>query len=164
MPESKKKIEKVTVPQNEELDKAYKILTIDDDQWIIKLLARQLSIWGFKPIGAADAFEGIAQAIKHKPLLIILDLILPEVKGDALLKMFKKIDEISDIPVLILSGNLNKEIVGKTFKDGAFGYISKPFTSDILLEKIRESIKPEILSNLPNLQVLLKETNNNPVL
>jgi PleD family two-component response regulator len=163
MPESKKKIEKETFKQTEKSDTDYKILTIDDDQWIIKLLARQLSIWGFKPIGAADAFEGIAQALKHKPILIILDLLLPEVKGDALLKMFKKIDELCDIPVLILSGNLNKEIVGKTFKDGAFGYISKPFTSDILLEKIRETIKPEILSNMPNLQVLLKETNNNPI-
>ena len=161
MPSSKKNKEENTLPATDELDSGYKILTIDDDQWIIKLLARQLSIWGFKPIGASDAFEGMAQALRHKPLLIILDLILPEVKGDALLKMFKKIDEISDIPVLILSGNLNKEIVGKTFKDGAFGFITKPFTSEILLEKIRESIKPEILSNLPNLKVLLTETNVN---
>ncbi len=124
------------------------ILIIDDDNWIHRIISHYLNTWGFTPISAMDAVEGLAKAIQIKPILILLDIIMPEVKGDTLLKMLKAIDITSDIPVLILSGNLNIDILSTTFKKGAVGYIAKPFTQETLFAKIRECLNPEIIKKL----------------
>ncbi len=124
------------------------ILIIDDDNWIHRVIGHYLQSWGFTPISALDAIDGISKAIKIKPILILLDIVLPEIKGDVLLRMLKAIDITSEIPVLILSGNLNVDIVSNTFKSGALGYIAKPFTQETLFNKIKEAINPEIFQKL----------------
>lgn len=129
----------------------FKILIIDDDSWIHRIMGHYLQSWGFTPISAMDAFEGIALAIKHRPILIILDIVMPEVKGDSLLKMLKAIDLTTDIPVLILSGNLNMDILGSTFKKGAAGFIAKPFTQEILFDKMRDCLGPTVFTKLKNI-------------
>jgi len=133
-------------PEEHPVDK-FPVLIIDDDSWIHRIIGHYLQSWGFSPISAFDAIEGIALAIKHRPLVIFLDIIMPEVKGDTLLKMLKKIDLTVDIPVLILSGNLNVDILSSTYKKGAAGYIAKPFTQELLFEKLKECLGPAIFNN-----------------
>ncbi len=118
------------------------ILLIDDDKWIHRVVSHYLSNWGFHPISAFDPVEGVAMAIKERPRLILLDIVMPDIKGDVLLKLLKKIDLTSNIPIIILSGNLNIELLGATYKDGAMGFISKPIKEVILLKKIKEVLMP----------------------
>lgn len=126
----------------------YLILIIDDDKWIHRLLCRYLNSWGFATIDAYNPIEGIAMAIKHRPMLIFLDIIMLEVNGDILLKMLKAIEITSDIPVIMVSGNLNLEILASTFRDGASGFVSKPFDEEILLEKLNSCIGPATFNKI----------------
>ncbi len=121
------------------------VLVIDDDQWIQRVVTHHLKNWGFEPVSAYDAVEGIAMAVKIMPRFILLDIIMPEANGDLLLKMLKKIEYTSNIPVIILSGNLNVSVIGATYKNGAAGFISKPIKEIVLLRKIREILVPESL-------------------
>ncbi len=118
------------------------VLLIDDDKWIHRVICHYLREWGFNPLSAYDPIEGLAMAIKHRPALILLDIIMPEVKGDTILKMLKKIELTTEIPIIIISGNLNTDILGTTFKEGAAAYISKPIQQPVLLEKVKTAITP----------------------
>ena len=121
---------------------SYLILVIDDDKWIHRLLCRHLNSWGFATMNAYGPIKGIAMAIKNRPMLIFLDIVMPDVNGNILLKMLKAVDLTADIPVIMLSGNLNLEILANTFKDGASGFVSKPFDEEILIEKLNDCLGP----------------------
>lgn len=127
---------------------SYPILIIDDDRWIQRIFAQYLKSWGFDHIVATNPFEGLDLAIKKKPIMIFLDIIMPYVTGDITLKFLKGVEEVKDIPVVIISGNLNKEVLKTTYKDGATGFISKPFTKDILYSKIWEVVDPSIIKRM----------------
>lgn len=119
-------------------DSKPRILIIDDDVWMHKILKKYLLDIGFEVIGACNPVDGIAMAISNQPMLIFLDIIMPDIKGTVMLQMLKKIDITSKIPVVILSGNLSKEVLGNAFKNGAAGFISKPFDEEIIIEKLKE--------------------------
>ena len=124
------------------------IIIIDDDMWTHRIFSKYLSEWGFNPISANNAFEGLNLSLKHRPQLIFLDLILPEMSGELLLKIFKNLDATSDIPIVIISGNFNKELLGGTYKSGACGFISKPFSQKIIYEAMKKCLKPNVYENM----------------
>lgn len=126
----------------------YNILTIDDDKWIQRIFTQYLSTWGFTNISAYDPFSGLTEAIKHKPLMIFLDIHLPEVSGELLIKFLKKIEFTKNIPIIIISGNLNKDIIKSTYLAGASGFITKPFNQETLFAKIKEVLNPAIMNRL----------------
>lgn len=134
--------------RSHELLDSFPILIIDDDKWIHRVVAHYLRSWGFKPESAMDAVEGISKAIKHRPLVILLDIIMPEVSGDVLLRMLKNVELTANIPVIVISGNLSKEILGKTYKEGAVGYISKPITQDALYGKLKDCLGPTVFREI----------------
>jgi CheY-like chemotaxis protein len=127
------------------------ILTIDDDKWIQRIFSQYLQQWGFKHILSSDAFSGLSEAINQQPHLIFLDLIMPDVSGEVLLQFLKNLEYTRDIPVVIISGNLNKEVLRNTYILGAKGFISKPFNQDILYSKIKEVINPELFEKMVDL-------------
>ncbi|MCX6148686.1 MAG: response regulator [Candidatus Kapabacteria bacterium] len=127
------------------------ILTIDDDKWIQRIFSQYLQQWGFKHILSSDAFSGLTEAINQQPHLIFLDLIMPDVTGEVLLQFLKNLEYTRDIPVVIISGNLNKEVLRNTYILGAKGFISKPFNQDILYSKIKEVIDPELFEKMVDL-------------
>jgi len=134
-------------PLSDALDE-YKILTIDDDKWIQRIFTQYLNLWGFKHLVAMDAVSGLNLAVKEKPLLIFLDIVLPEITGDLALQFFKGLEDTKDIPVVIISANLSKELLRITHKNGASGFISKPFNQEILFDKVREYLEPGILNRM----------------
>lgn len=141
-------VKSLSTSSNRKKDNNHIVLIIDDDKWVQRVLGHYLKEWGFQPESALDPLDGIALAVGHRPLLIILDIIMPEVHGDILLKMLKRIDITADIPVIVMSGNLNKEILGNTFKEGAAGFISKPISQDILFQKINDCLGPLIFKEV----------------
>ena len=60
--------------------------------------------------------------------------------GDVLLKVLKKLDNTNQIPTIIMSGAISREIFGVALRDGASAFISKPISQEKLLEKIKESL------------------------
>lgn len=127
---------------------SYPVVVIDDDRWIQRIFNQYLKNWGFDYFPASNSFEGLDVSIKSKPLIIFLDIIMPDVTGDITLKFIRGIEELRDTPVVIISGNLNKDVLKTTYKDGATGFISKPFSKEILFQKIKDVLDPKIFRRM----------------
>lgn len=147
----------------EELDQinlvsnSYPILVIDDDQMIQTLFQKYLESWGFEVSSIYDPYEGVAEALKKRPLLIILDIYLPGLDGEKLLKLFRTIEFTSHVPIIIVSANLNMELLNSTHKKGASGFLSKPFTREELFVQIKKVISPGTFKRMKMEGVVLPE-------
>ena len=114
------------------------ILIIDDEIQLRKLLSINLISNGYKVIEAENGLQGIQLAANHNPELIILDLNLPDLNGQQVLKDLRLWYNKS---IFILSViNRENEIV-KALDEGATDYLTKPFRTGELLARIRASIK-----------------------
>jgi two-component system, OmpR family, KDP operon response regulator KdpE len=115
-----------------------KILIVDDEAAIRRLLKVSLKSQGYAIFEAAGGKEGIEQAAMSHPDLIILDLGLPDIDG---LKVLKSIREWSQIPIIILTVR-DSEIEKVTLLDaGANDYIIKPFSVPELLARVRAALR-----------------------
>ncbi len=115
-----------------------KILIIDDELQIRRLLDITLSASGYKIIQSVNGKEGLVDAATHNPSLIILDLGLPDVDGQEILK---KLREWFNKPVIILSVRDSEEEIITALDNGANDYLTKPFRTGELLARIRAAIR-----------------------
>lgn len=114
-----------------------KILVVEDDQDILSLIEWHLKTEGYLALTEQSGQTGLDTAIREKPDLIILDLMLPEMDGLEVCKMLKKNDATENIPVIMLTakGEEIDRIVG--FELGADDYMVKPFSPRELLLRIK---------------------------
>ncbi len=114
-----------------------KILIVEDDNFLRKLVVRKLVSEGYDVSEALDGEQGIKKAQTESPDLILLDLILPGVDGFEVLARIKSNKDTSLIPVIILSNLGQKEDIEKGFNLGAVDYLIKAhFTPNEIIEKI----------------------------
>ncbi len=132
------------------------VLVIDDDKWVHEIIQSYLTGMGFRLLKAYDPVDGLALAVKHRPVLIILDIILPKMKGDVILNLLKKINATSNIPVITISGYFNMDVLLNAFKGGAMGFLTKPFTRESLLQRIEECLSPPVFSSYDCNEILQK--------
>jgi two-component system, OmpR family, alkaline phosphatase synthesis response regulator PhoP len=118
-----------------------KILIVDDEKDIVKLLDYNLKKEGFRTVLSYDGRDALALAQKEHPNLIILDLMLPEVDGLEVCKNLKKNDLLSNIPVIMLTAKSleTDKIIGLEL--GADDYITKPFSPRELLARIKAVLR-----------------------
>ena len=114
------------------------ILIIDDEVQIRRLLEITLSANDYKISEASTGKEGLALAASVQPVLIILDLGLPDTDG---LEILKKLREWYSKPVIILSVRNSEEDIVKALDLGANDYLTKPFRTGELLARIRVAIR-----------------------
>jgi two-component system KDP operon response regulator KdpE len=114
------------------------ILIIDDELQIRRLLEITLSASGYKIIQSVNGKDGLVDAATHHPSLIILDLGLPDIDGQEILK---KLREWFSKPVIVLSVRNSEEDIIKALDNGANDYLSKPFRTGELLARIRVAIR-----------------------
>lgn len=120
----------------------FKILVIDDEPALLNILKIKLEQEGYKFFGARSGEEGLDLAKKERPHLILLDLIMPEMDGFAVLSQLKKVPETKNIIVVILSVSGREEDIKKGFKMGAVDYLVKTkFTLEEMIEKIRKCLE-----------------------
>jgi CheY-like chemotaxis protein len=113
------------------------VLIIDDDIWMQRILSKTLQSYGFKDTFlASNGFDGIAIAVEFVPILIIMDILMPELSGHLTLKILKTIKTTKDIPVFMVSAMSDTENLGMAVKYGTAGFISKPFTRATVYEKL----------------------------
>jgi two-component system KDP operon response regulator KdpE len=125
-----------------------KILVIDDEKPIQRLLKITLESAGYRIHESYSGESGVIAAASFKPDIILLDLGLPDIDG---LVVLKKIREWSKAPVIILSvRNSEKDIIA-ALDNGADDYITKPFSTGELLARIRVASRhrdsPEYVTN-----------------
>lgn len=115
-----------------------KILIVEDDKEIAKLVKLYLSKEGYEVILAETASKGLQKYYEENPDLIILDLMLPDFSG---LKALKEIKKEKDIPIIIITakGEEDDRILG--FKEGADDYVTKPFSFKELVLRVKAVLK-----------------------
>lgn len=118
------------------------ILVVEDDASLQRILQEALGQSGFLIISALDGQLGLELAQKHKPDLILLDLILPKKSGFEVLKELKKSPETKDIPVIVLTVLAGTADVQKALELGATTYMIKAqYELGDVIDKVRKNLK-----------------------
>lgn len=120
-----------------------KILIVDDEQEIRKLLKEKLELNQYAVMTASSGKEALALCKNSKPDLILLDIAMPEMDGYATTESLRQDPKTKDIPILFLTGkDLEPDGIMRRCEElGTCGYISKLSTLKELISKIEEFIK-----------------------
>lgn len=118
-----------------------KILIVDDEKDIVKMIDYSLQKEGFRTIAAYDGEEAIELVKKDHPDLVILDLMLPGVDGLDVCKILKKEETTASMPIIMLTAKTKEpdKIVGLEL--GADDYITKPFSPRELIARIKAVLR-----------------------
>ena len=116
------------------------ILIVDDDPDIRLGLHVRLKANHYNVIFAGDGMAGIAEARKHMPDLIILDLGLPAGDGFSVMERLKANDSLSLIPVIVVSGRNYDANMDRALKAGAKAFLQKPVDNAEFLSVIRQAL------------------------
>jgi len=109
------------------------ILVVDDSPTEQKLVASALVARGFRVITACDGEEALAKAVKEQPRLVVLDVVMPKKNGFQVCRQLKTGAETSAIKVLLLTSKTQESDRFWGMKQGADGYLTKPFVGDDLI-------------------------------
>jgi len=117
------------------------ILVVDDDAKIVRLVRTYLEREGFAVTTAADGRSALAAIERDPPALVVLDLMLPELDGRAVIRAIRGAGRETDVPVLILSarGSVTDRIAG--LEDGADDYLPKPFSPAELVLRVKTILR-----------------------
>jgi two-component system KDP operon response regulator KdpE len=116
-----------------------KILVVDDEQPIRKLLRTGLGVESYAVIEARNGREAIDLVASERPDLILLDLGLPDLQGHDLLERWRA--EALDLPVVILSSRTDESGIVRALELGADDYVTKPFGMKELAARIRVALR-----------------------
>jgi CheY-like chemotaxis protein len=118
-----------------------KILLIEDEELIIKLLGKKLASIGYEVILAMDGQEGIEKMKKERPDLVLLDIIMPRKGGFEVMEEMTKDPNLAKIPVIIISNSGQPLELEKAKKLGAVDWLVKTeFDPKEVVEKIKKHI------------------------
>ena len=115
-----------------------RILLVDDEPIITKLVGKRLEAEGFEVSTAKDGQEAYEKTRKEAPQLIILDLMLPKMDGYRVCGLLKKDTRYAQIPIILFTARAQERDMKLADEVGADAYITKPFQAETLLGKIRE--------------------------
>lgn len=113
------------------------ILVVDDMPDIVKMLSKRLEHWGYRVVTASSGEEGLAVAEAEHPDVILLDVLMPKMKGREVCARLKSNPTTKDIPVIFLTALGLADHVKSGLELGADDYIIKPFQPAVLRERIQ---------------------------
>ncbi len=117
-----------------------KILIIDDDSTTINIIAHFLQKEDYRVSTSLSGIDGLKKAFKESPDLILLDVMMPDLNGFQFLSIYRKDKENARTPVVILSSLSEEADVLKGLEIGAVDYITKPFSPQVLMAKIKKNL------------------------
>lgn len=120
------------------------IAIIDDDVYIGNMLEELLTREGYNVLRAYSGTEALLLLAQHRPDLILLDLMLPGLSGEALLP------QIHNLPVIIISAKVDVQDKVNTLLEGAVDYVTKPFDTRELLARITVHLRTPALGIQPD--------------
>ena len=126
----------------------YRLLVIDDDSMMLKMLQRTLKSEGFEVFGRSTGEAGVQCALADKPDLVVLDVNLPDIEGHEVCRRLKEAPQAKHIPVIMLTGEaraLDSRVLG--LEVGAEAYLFKPISIPLLSARIKALLK---ITSKPN--------------
>jgi len=119
-----------------ERSEARRVMVVDDDEEIVEMTRLILESGGYRVIPVLSGEEALKAVSSARPDLILLDINMPGMDGWEILKLLKVDDETQGIPVAMFSIKFELRDKVHGLKEGAFDYITKPFSYDELLERV----------------------------
>ncbi len=142
-----------TIIKSIEKNKHSTVLVIDDSMFMCRQMKNLLAVRNYNTITALSGEAGLKALQNSEVNLIILDIELPDIHGLELLKKIKQEERYCHIPVIVLSGSSDPEIIRKSLKTGASDFIKKPFN----VEEFTLKVDMAIMHNRKYIEVLCKQ-------
>jgi DNA-binding response OmpR family regulator len=120
---------------------AQRILIVDDDPWILRMVSTLLEKKGYVIATASDGEEGLMRADQIKPDLIITDVMMPKLDGWSLVRALRSRQELALVPVIFLTALGGEEDRIRGFRLGADDYLPKPFRFEELDLRVAKALK-----------------------
>ena len=117
-----------------------KVLVIDDEQGIRRLVRAGLTARGYEVIEAASGQEGLLLIEEHRPDLILLDIGLPLMSGWAVLEEIQKRQDSKEFVVVIITSSPDQDIVDQASGLGFTALLEKPFRMDQLYDSVQRAL------------------------
>jgi len=115
-----------------------RVLVIDDEPQILRALRINLSVRGYEVFTAASGSEALRTAADHRPDVIVLDLGLPDMEGN---EVIRRLREWTQTPIIVLSVRSRESEKVEAFDLGADDFVTKPFGMAELLARIRAALR-----------------------
>jgi CheY-like chemotaxis protein len=120
----------------------YKILVVEDDQDIMRILTHTLTGAGYQVVPAYGGEDAIRKVALHKPDLVLTDLSMPKVSGVEVIEAIKSDPATQHIPVIAVTAHVWDGLAQSAGQVGCDGYISKPFTTKQIIQEVYRHLKP----------------------
>jgi DNA-binding response OmpR family regulator len=114
-----------------------RVLVVDDERSIVKLIEVNLLLEQFDVMTASDGLEALARIEDENPDLVILDIMMPRMDGWEVLRRIRKRDAYEHIPVVVLTARTNDADIIQGWQLGADEYITKPFSPVALVKTVQ---------------------------
>ena len=118
-----------------------KILLIDDNPKNLQIAMNILNKDGYNLIYAKDGTKGVELALASNFDLILLDVVMPDMNSYEVCQKLKKNKKTKNIPIIFLTVKDEEEDIIKGFRCGGVDYVTKPFCTDVLLQRVKTHIK-----------------------
>lgn len=125
---------------------ARKILAVDDEKHIVRLVQINLQKEGYDVVTASNGQEALERVAEDKPELIIMDVMMPEMDGFSALEKLKGDPATADIPIIMLTAKAQDADVFQGWKSGADLYLTKPFNPHELLTFVKRIFQSQVQS------------------
>jgi DNA-binding response OmpR family regulator len=119
--------------------KVKKILVVDDDPLVIRMVKELLKTQGFAVETAKDGIDAMIMIKNNKPDLIVLDIMMPELNGYDVLKSLKFQEEYKKIPIILLTAR-EQELDKRISQMMGIDYLQKPLDREIFLTKVQQAV------------------------
>lgn len=113
-----------------------KVLVVDDDSDICELIAFKLAAMGHEVLVEHDGKSGLATAKRTRPDLVILDCMMPAMTGPEVCRQLRADDDLSQVPIILLTAKAQENDIKKGFAAGSDDYIVKPFSPRELAKRV----------------------------
>ena len=119
-----------------------RILVVEDNpdmnRFIVQCLGRDYDI-----VSAFDGAEGLRKALEFRPMLVVSDIMMPNVSGVEMIAAMRERAELGSVPIILLSAKADEELMVKMLDDGVRDYVVKPFTERELAVRVRNAVLAE---------------------
>lgn len=129
-----------TPQDSDDTEDSTNILVVDDDAMNLRIAEKMLMPY-YKISCVKSGFDALDYVKKTIPDLILLDLHMPQMDGFQVLEQLKKDEKTKSIPVIFLTADNDRDVEVKGFKEGALDFITKPFISDIMIERVNRILE-----------------------
>jgi DNA-binding response OmpR family regulator len=121
-------------------DTGARVLLVDDDPVILRLLEVNFRLDGFDTSTATRGEDALARAVEWKPDMVVLDVMMPGLDGWEVCRRLREHQDLADVPVVFLSARAQDDDRMRGYALGVVEYVTKPFDPASLVEIVRRHL------------------------